>query len=550
LLKNRSVLAVDQDAIDASRIANTSTSQVFAKTEPNGDAIVGLFNASSQPQAVSTTATALGLPAATAYTINDLWTHQNTETAGVISANVPAHGVALYRVTATGNPTQSPPSALAGLSGLSSMIGGQPATATVTLTDNGVLPILLARVSLHAPQGWSVRPTTKTTFAVIPSGRSVQAKFAVIAPPPGQLFQADTVTANADYVWPGHEPQQQASVSEIATTSPPVQAPYRTYSSATDAPALFAQSGTQFGIVGAGADLFTGTDAYSTIYSAGAVGAVSTIDAEVTTQQSLTGYGKAGIIVRNDITGSGTSPEGVILFESPSGGIQLEWSSDGGTHITSVTPANGTIPDVVPVYLKLERTAADTYTGYYSFDGAGWFTVGTATVPAQSVTQDAGMFVTSHAAGSTAQVTFDKFSVTPGAVVPPPGPKSYEAESAANTLAGGANVASCSACSGGKKVGYVGSGGTLTFNGVSAPTDGDYAVTIAYLNGPPSREVQISADGGASQTVSFTPTTDFDTVGITTISVHLTAGQNTILFANPSAYAPDFDRILVAAQPS
>ena len=46
LLKNRDVLAVDQDAIDASRIANSGTAQVFAKTETNGDVVVGLFNTS------------------------------------------------------------------------------------------------------------------------------------------------------------------------------------------------------------------------------------------------------------------------------------------------------------------------------------------------------------------------------------------------------------------------------------------------------------------------------------------------------------------------
>jgi hypothetical protein len=41
---------------------------------------------------------------------------------------------------------------------------------------------------------------------------------------------------------------------------------------------------------------------------------------------------------------------------------------------------------------------------------------------------------------------------------------SYEAESSANTLAGEAVVANCSACSGGQNVGNVGNGGTLQFN--------------------------------------------------------------------------------------
>ena len=180
----------------------------------------------------------------------------------------------------------------------------------------------------------------------------------------------------------GEEPRWTGSVTETVTNSPPVAAPYRTYSSATDAPASFGESGAQFGISGAGADLFTGSDAYSSIFQPGAVAAASTIETEVVSQQNMSGFAEAGIMVRDDITGSGSTPEGVILFESPSGGIQVEWDSNGGTVINSVTPQNGTIPESLPVWLELQRSGT-TYTGYYSFDGKNWLTVGSATVPGQ-----------------------------------------------------------------------------------------------------------------------------------------------------------------------
>src|SRR6185312_10903465 len=64
LLKNRAVLSVDQDSIDAARIAQSATWQVFAKTEKNGDVIVGLFNTGSSAAVVSTASSALGLPSA------------------------------------------------------------------------------------------------------------------------------------------------------------------------------------------------------------------------------------------------------------------------------------------------------------------------------------------------------------------------------------------------------------------------------------------------------------------------------------------------------
>jgi Alpha galactosidase A/Alpha-galactosidase, CBM13 domain/Alpha galactosidase C-terminal beta sandwich domain/NPCBM-associated, NEW3 domain of alpha-galactosidase len=547
LLKNTGVIAVDQDAIDASRLVNTPTQQIFAKTEKNGDVVAGLFNTSGAPEVISTSASALGLPSGTDYLLNDLWAHHATETTGTISVEVPAHGVALYRVSPLNNPTAAPPAATLGLSGLSAMSGGQPVTATESFTDNGDLAALRVSLGLQVPSGWQVQATSPTTFAGVDSGQTVTATFKVTAPTPSSLFETDTVTGTASYTWVG-KTTQNLSVAQMVTNSPPVQAPYKTYSSATDAPAVFGQSGQQFGISGAGADLYSGTDAYSSIYLPGSVGTTSSIETKVTSQQNMSGYAKAGIMVRNDITGSGTSPEGVVLFESPSGGIQLEWDSNGGNYVDSVTPANGTIPESLPVWLHLVRNGS-TYTGYYSFDGKDWLTVGSATVPGQADTQDAGMFVTSHASGSPGQVVFGGFSVTASAATPPPA-TSYEAEAPANTLAGGAVLQNCSTCSGGAKVGFVGNGGTLTFNQVSAASAGTYQVTIVYCDGSGTgRQATISVNGGAPQTLSFTPTGSFSTVGTMTVPLQLAAGANTIEFANPSAYAPDFDRLIVASNP-
>jgi len=110
LLRNRDVLDVDQDAIDASRVANANGQQVFAKTEKNGDVIVGLFNTTGSTQVVSASPAVLGLPAADAYLLLDLWSHLPQETAGTVGANVPPHGVALYRVRPTRLAKFLPPS--------------------------------------------------------------------------------------------------------------------------------------------------------------------------------------------------------------------------------------------------------------------------------------------------------------------------------------------------------------------------------------------------------------------------------------------------------
>lgn len=98
-LKNTAVLAVDQDAIAAKRVVNDGNRQVFAKTEPNGDAIVGLFNTGEKAEKVSVQASAIGLPKnRRGYSIQDLWTGKVKKAGDTIHATVPSHGVVLYRV--------------------------------------------------------------------------------------------------------------------------------------------------------------------------------------------------------------------------------------------------------------------------------------------------------------------------------------------------------------------------------------------------------------------------------------------------------------------
>jgi alpha-galactosidase len=135
------------------------------------------------------------------------------------------------------------------------------------------------------------------------------------------------------------------------------------------------------------------------------------VQTEVTSTSNLSGYAKAGILVRNAMTTAGTGTEGIILYASPAGGIQLEWNSDGNTNIDSVTPANGTIAEKIPVYLKLVRSGS-SYTGYYSTDGQNWSTVGTATLPGQADTQDAGLFVVSASAGSPALIGYHGLTIS------------------------------------------------------------------------------------------------------------------------------------------
>ncbi|MFC5405543.1 DUF4832 domain-containing protein [Cohnella soli] len=126
----------------------------------------------------------------------------------------------------------------------------------------------------------------------------------------------------------------------------------------------------------------------------------------------------------------------------------------------------------------------------------------------------------------------------------------YEAEASGNTLAGGATVSSCGTCSGGSKVGYVGNGGTLQWNGVTPANAGSQPVKFYYLNGDSgARSAQISVNGGAATTVSFPSSGGWTTVASLDVTLSLNAGANTIKVSNPSGWAPDFDSVALPAPP-
>ncbi len=393
LLKNPDVLAVDQDAIDATRIVNANGQQVFTKKEPNGDAIVGLFNTNSAAQSVSTTAAALDLTAdTTAYNLDDLWTHQNTETAGVISANVPAHGVAFYRVTPVDNPTQAPPQVVLAMSGLDNVTAGQPSTVTESFTDNGVLPAQNVRLSLDAPPSWNAQPTTPTQFGSVESGQTVQATWQVTVQPPSAPFGTSTVTASTRYGWPRGGPLT-ASTTKQVTLPTTVVAPYHTFSS-TNPAAAFGQAANALGIRAAGSDVFGATNQYGAIYLRNAEQDGTTDTVKLTAQADTSDWAKAGIMVRNDITQSGTSPGFVILAASPGHGYVLQWDANGDGQLDSNSAPSAAT--TYPSWLKLTRSGT-TFTGSYSTDGTTWTQIGSADVPSATPSQDAGVFSTAHA---------------------------------------------------------------------------------------------------------------------------------------------------------
>ncbi|MFF4800698.1 NPCBM/NEW2 domain-containing protein [Streptomyces sp. NPDC001351] len=184
ILDNKEVVAVDQDPLgkQGTVVSSQGGRWVVAKEMTDGSRAVALFNESGTAQHISTTAKAVGLPAADAYTLRDLWQHKSYNTAGTIAGTVPAHGTVLVRVVADPKWAAHPPAVELGLDGSPLVEAGKAAGLTSTVTDLGRTPARRVSVSLTGPQGWSVEPASRTTAASLPTGRSLRTKWSLTAP--------------------------------------------------------------------------------------------------------------------------------------------------------------------------------------------------------------------------------------------------------------------------------------------------------------------------------------------------------------------------------
>jgi hypothetical protein len=128
----------------------------------------------------------------------------------------------------------------------------------------------------------------------------------------------------------------------------------------------------------------------------------------------------------------------------------------------------------------------------------------------------------------------------------------YEAEDPANTLSGGAFVASYAGASGGRIVKNIGAWGSpagtgrLAFTNVRVAAAGQYAMKLFYVhvNGDATRTLLVSVDGAGPIRVSVSGGSAC--CRSQAVTVGLKAGVNRITLSNPAGHAPAIDRITVA----
>jgi alpha-galactosidase len=209
ILKNREVIAIDQDPLGAQgRVLRNDNGQwIFTKPLAGGDVAVTLFNETESAATFGTTAAELGLPRRPSYVVRDLWEHSTVENTGTFVSTVPAHGTVLYRVQVrSGDWWRQPPAAGFGVTlpsvgtGVpgSAVPAGQPFVAKVSVTNQGRLPMFDARFRFSAPAGWTVEPQNPSSRRVLPSGEVLTTGYRV-TPPAGTPIGDYHLEATLDY---------------------------------------------------------------------------------------------------------------------------------------------------------------------------------------------------------------------------------------------------------------------------------------------------------------------------------------------------------------
>ncbi len=265
---------------------------------------------------------------------------------------------------------------------------GAPGTVVATLVNDDIEPYEAVELSLTGP--WSVTPVSAAPARIEP-GESAEATWTVTAPPQAEPAAAGELQARARYTVAGSPAELE--VVEPAYVVEPAGPPFTTFATTE---AHFGARGDRLAVIAGGADLWTDIDQYGALFLDGAGGPGTVAVTRLVSQDPTDPNARAGLAMRNDLTGAGRAGGYVLLVAKPQNGFLLLWDADGSGTVESVL-RSGPAVTPSPAWLRLARNGT-TFTGAWSVDGVAWTTVGTATVPSAGPVQDVGLVVCSHAA--------------------------------------------------------------------------------------------------------------------------------------------------------
>lgn len=285
---------------------------------------------------------------------------------------------------------------------------GDTVTATVTFTNaSAVHAASGVSVMVTAPAGLTVTPAV-TRLGDVAAGGISSAKVTVTVPAdaaPSSALDQLTVTATATCSFDGKTVSGTGYAPLLLPS--PVQPPNKTVAFTS---ASFGQHGSDYAIYagGDGGALLFGDSAFAAIYQASVLSAGGSVTTKVTQLAPTGGYAEAGILVRNDLTAK-DSAGCVFMSVTPDNSVLMGWDGAGNGRMNSYNQTE--YAAAAPLYLRLTRDTATSYTGYYSADGKTWTKLGSGTVPGGASAQDASLFTTAGGAVPSGIARFSGFTI-------------------------------------------------------------------------------------------------------------------------------------------
>ncbi|MCX4746827.1 ricin-type beta-trefoil lectin domain protein [Kitasatospora sp. NBC_01287] len=148
-LGNTDLVALDQDSAgeQAAVVSTNGSTDVLARPLANGDRAVAVLNRTGSARSISTALASVGLPGCTVSAKN-LWTGASSTTSSNLTATVPAHGTAIWRLTPQGCAAPVPTGQLTGN-------GAKCVDDSNSSTTNGN-PVILYGCTGNANQRWTL----------------------------------------------------------------------------------------------------------------------------------------------------------------------------------------------------------------------------------------------------------------------------------------------------------------------------------------------------------------------------------------------------------
>jgi alpha-galactosidase len=176
-LGNGDLVALDQDSLgrQAGVASSTSTTDVLAKPLANGDRAVAVLNRGNSSQTVTTALSSIGLSGCSV-TAKDLWTGSTSTVSTSLTATIPSHGTAVWRLTPGSGCAPAVPT------GQVTGNGAKCVDVTGSGTSNGT-SVILYTCTGNANQRWA-RPgdgTFRSLGKCLTSGGTTAGSYVVLS---------------------------------------------------------------------------------------------------------------------------------------------------------------------------------------------------------------------------------------------------------------------------------------------------------------------------------------------------------------------------------